>query len=830
MKFLILLLLSFSAFAQKIPHNMIVPYATADITGLQAALDLKANLTSPALLGIPTAPTAAPMNSSTQIATTKYVDDAILANSPVLDHGGLTGLLDDDHPQYHNDARGDARYFTQVQSTANFEPKNSNIQTHIASSSNPHAVTKAQVGLSNVLNVDTTTTTNITDSTNKRFVTDAEKTILGNTSGTNTGDQDLSSYAQTSDVVLKSDYTPAHSLLVQQSGTGSPVSLQIGNNTLVGRLSGGGSQINDLSASQVRTLLSIENVDNTSDLNKPVSTAQASADEAVQAFSIQRANHTGTQAPSTIIQDSSNRFTTDAEKAIWNGKQDALGFIPANDELSNLAGTAINANLLPDSDNTYDLGTSGLGWNRISARTIGYDGGTAIEFDSYLMFDSSSLVSVDFSKRFLYDGNDTISVQYNNRALLDSSGTEALSWQSRYLADDSEVQALDWIERRLWADDGATPVLDWSSNTGPTTFTQSPGDSSNKIATTEYVDNIAPTWKEHFGGGSNGNLTVSGPLILTNDVFYNTLTIAPGAAIETRGYRIFCKTLDLSNAPTNAFRANGANGGTATTQVGGAASLALLNGTIGGSGGGAVGVTGTTGAGAQAAVVSASTAANGGGAGAGGAGGNGTPNAGGASRPGSNNTTTKTSFVRITYDFFRTTTLIQGGVGAPGGSGGGGDGVNPGRGGGGGGAGGGVIAIYAQTIITSASTPAGVIQALGGNGGNGASGALGNVGGGGAGAGAGGGFVYLMYAQKVGPTVTNLIQCTGGAGGNGGNGAGTGQGGRGGGGGSGGRIVLYNVSTATGSEIVGVAGTVGGANSGITGGTGGPGGACNASL
>ena len=26
------------------------------------------------------------------------------------DHGGLTGLGDDDHTQYHNDTRGDARY------------------------------------------------------------------------------------------------------------------------------------------------------------------------------------------------------------------------------------------------------------------------------------------------------------------------------------------------------------------------------------------------------------------------------------------------------------------------------------------------------------------------------------------------------------------------------------------------------------------------------------------------------------------------------------------------------------------------------------------------
>jgi hypothetical protein len=36
-------------------------------------------------------------------------------------------------------------------------------------------------------------TSDISDTTDKRYVTDAEKTVLGNTSGTNTGDQDLSS-------------------------------------------------------------------------------------------------------------------------------------------------------------------------------------------------------------------------------------------------------------------------------------------------------------------------------------------------------------------------------------------------------------------------------------------------------------------------------------------------------------------------------------------------------------------------------------------------------------------------------------------------------------
>lgn len=37
------------------------------------------------------------------------------ANRAITDHGLLTGLSDDDHTQYHNDTRGDARYYTQDQ-------------------------------------------------------------------------------------------------------------------------------------------------------------------------------------------------------------------------------------------------------------------------------------------------------------------------------------------------------------------------------------------------------------------------------------------------------------------------------------------------------------------------------------------------------------------------------------------------------------------------------------------------------------------------------------------------------------------------------------------
>ena len=47
-------------------------------------------------------------------------------------------------------------------------------------------------------------------------------------------------------------------------------------------------------------MVGLGSVDNVADASKPVSTAQAAADAVVQAYAIQRANHTGTQAVGTI--------------------------------------------------------------------------------------------------------------------------------------------------------------------------------------------------------------------------------------------------------------------------------------------------------------------------------------------------------------------------------------------------------------------------------------------------------------------------------------------------------------------------------------------------
>ena len=55
----------------------------------------------------------------------------------------------------------------------------------------------------------------------------------------------------------KVDYNDfsSHSILVKQSGGSNPTALTVGNNTLVGRKSGGGSNIEDLSVSDVKDLL-----------------------------------------------------------------------------------------------------------------------------------------------------------------------------------------------------------------------------------------------------------------------------------------------------------------------------------------------------------------------------------------------------------------------------------------------------------------------------------------------------------------------------------------------------------------------------------------------
>jgi len=63
----------------------------------------------------------------------------------------------------------------------------------------------------------TLTTANVSDSINKRYVTDANLTVIGNTSGTNTGDQNLSGYATT--VAVAAGYQPLATVLTNTTAS-----------------------------------------------------------------------------------------------------------------------------------------------------------------------------------------------------------------------------------------------------------------------------------------------------------------------------------------------------------------------------------------------------------------------------------------------------------------------------------------------------------------------------------------------------------------------------------------------------------------------------------
>jgi hypothetical protein len=345
-----------------------------------------------------------------------------------------------------------------------------------------------------------------------------------------------------------------------------------------------------------------------------------------------------------------------------------------------------------------------------------------------------------------------------------------------------------------------------------------------------------PSWEaenltQDFGDGSDGNLTVSGALTLSQIPYYNTLTIQAGAIINPGGFPIYCKTLDLTNATTpGAIVRNGNLGGNATGGgAGGAAGLAVGAAVLGGSIAGTAGANGANNAGATSATPAGASPSNGGAGGASGTSGAGGTGAAAASGAGGT-ATNQVHFGRFEYQFLRGAQQVIGGAGGDGGNSGGGDGANPSRGGGGAGAGGGVLAIYAAEIITSASTSSNLIQALGGNGGNSVQAIVGNVGGSSGGGGGGGGYIYLAYVKKTGPVVSNLLNASGGTAGTSSNGLGTGLGANGSNGGQGGIIQIFNVTNGTGTQILGSLGGVGTVAVGITAGAPGTGGSSVLSL
>jgi hypothetical protein len=121
------------------------------------------------------------------------------------------------------------------------------------------------------------TTADIADSTNKRYVTDAQSTVIGNTSGTNTGDNAVNSLysglatSKQDTLVSNTNIKTINSTSVLGSGNIS-VEPVITATTSADYYRG-----DKTFATLNKTAVGLGNVDNTSDANKPVSTATQTA-------------------------------------------------------------------------------------------------------------------------------------------------------------------------------------------------------------------------------------------------------------------------------------------------------------------------------------------------------------------------------------------------------------------------------------------------------------------------------------------------------------------------------------------------------------------------
>lgn len=139
---------------------------------------------------------------------------------------------------------------------------------------NPHGTTATDVGLGNVPNLDTTDAVNKAHDAVTLTGTPNYLTIVGQ--AITRGLIDLASHVTNRLGFSNLPTGTARSIVGRAgSGNGDVGNISAGNNTILGRNGSGDVAFN--SATETKQMLSLENVDNTSDLNKPISTATQTA-------------------------------------------------------------------------------------------------------------------------------------------------------------------------------------------------------------------------------------------------------------------------------------------------------------------------------------------------------------------------------------------------------------------------------------------------------------------------------------------------------------------------------------------------------------------------
>jgi hypothetical protein len=163
------------------------------------------------------------------------------------------------------------------------------------------------------------------------------------------------------DFVEKSDFT-SHSILAKQSGASDPVAVSIGNNEILGRKSGGGSNIEGLSVSEVKSLLNYT----ASDVGAvATNSAITGATKTKITYDAKGLVTAGADATTADIADSSNkRYVTDANLTVIGNTSNTN----TGDETKSTINTKLGATDWVD----YSATSTVDGWTAFTEKIIAY--------------------------------------------------------------------------------------------------------------------------------------------------------------------------------------------------------------------------------------------------------------------------------------------------------------------------------------------------------------------------------------------------------------------------------------------------------------------------
>jgi hypothetical protein len=169
--------------------------------------------------------------------------------------------------------------------------------------------------------------------------------------------------------------------------------------------------------------LGLGNVNNTSDANKPVSTAQAAADLVVQGYAVQRANHTGLQLAATISDFSTAvdaRITAQKGVALGLASLDGSGKLTSSQIPASLVGAVVYQGVWNASTNTPALasgvGTKGFYYKVSVAGATSLDGNANWNVGDTVIFDGTTWDGIDGN------ANEVISVFGRQGVVVAASG------------------------------------------------------------------------------------------------------------------------------------------------------------------------------------------------------------------------------------------------------------------------------------------------------------------------------------------------------------------------------------------------------------------------